>query len=85
MKRFSFSSICRAAVCAAFAVVVTGAGCGLTCELQGVPHDFADCETAESALSGNELTGGEKRDLRECIAASCGEGEETPAEETSEE
>ena len=58
-------------------VMTTGTGCGLTCELQGVPYDYADCDTATAALSESNLTGGQKSDLEECIVESCGGGEET--------
>lgn len=74
----------RLGLAIALSLAALGAGCGLTCELQGVPHDFADCESAEAALSGNELTGGEKADLEACIAESC-EGAAAPEDEAAEE
>ncbi len=80
-SRLSSTSLARLALAAVVSALAFGAGCGLTCELQGVPHDFADCESAESALSGNELTGGEKADLEACIAESCEGAAEASEEE----
>lgn len=59
-----------------FAVVAAAvggtAGCGVTCDIDGTPREFATCDVAFEEYRDGAFTRDEENDFRACLEDKCG-------------